>query len=177
MAQRARARRTPLLLAAGELPVAAPGQMLDLHAADILPGQLLVSPGVEGPHALPSLAAGKDDLIDAGGEIPLNQGLLGQVADLILMKTVPREDLPLEGADQAEDRFHQGGFAGAVFSHDAEIVADIHFKVNVLQDGLSLISEGEIPAAEKGHQKASFPHDSDLSGCLPLGGKVARSAG
>ena len=146
-------KQGPLLLSAGQLPVAAPGQRLDLHAADVLPRERLVLRSVEGAKPLPSLTAGEDNLIDAGREVPLHHGLLRQIANLVLPQAIAGQDAALQRVHQAQDRFHQRGFAGAVFAHDAEVFPRLDFKADMLQNWLSLVAEGEVFAGQKRHCK------------------------
>ena len=74
-------QKHPLLLPAGELPVAFPGKLGHAHPLQILRGQGFFRLGVEGPQAAPALEARKHDLLHGSGEIPLHLGLLGQISD------------------------------------------------------------------------------------------------
>ena len=71
----------PLLLPAGEIPVAFSGELCHAHPLQILRCQRFFRFGVEGPQAAPALEARKHDLLHGCGEIPLHLGLLGQIAD------------------------------------------------------------------------------------------------
>ena len=73
-----------LLLTAGQLTVAAPGQRCYPHPLHILPDQFLFRPAVERPSARTSLASGQNDFPHRGREVLLHHRLLRKVSDLVL---------------------------------------------------------------------------------------------
>ena len=79
---------------------------------------------------------------------------------------VARQNSAADGHLQAEDRFHKGTFAGAVFSHDAEVVARKDLKIKVLQNGLPIVADAELLTSELSH------HPTPLTQCLFQHGKV-----
>ena len=86
----------------------------------------------------------ENDLSHGCREVLLDNSLLRQIADLIFPQPVARQNSAADGHLQAEDRFHKGTLAGAVFSYDAEIVACKNLKIKVLQNGLSIVADAEL---------------------------------
>ena len=56
------------------------------------------------------------------GKIPLDDGLLRQIADLILAEGITEDDLPRKGFQESEQGLHQRGFARSVLPYDGEII-------------------------------------------------------
>ena len=145
-----------LLLAARKLAIAALCQRFDLHFLNIFPRQLFFLLVVKRAQAAARLTAGKHDFLHAGRKILLGSGLLGQIADLVLLQPITCFDFTGNGRLQAEDRFHQGAFAGTVFSHNAKIIACIHGEIQVLQNRFSVIANRNLIANKLKHNQFSF---------------------
>ena len=89
-------------------------------------------------------------------EILLHHRLLRQVADLLGADTAPF-NFSAHGRTQAENGLHQGAFARSVFTEDAQVIALLHLKGNILCHNAVLIAEGGIHAAKL------CTHDSSAS--------------
>ena len=134
-------QQDPLLLAAGQLPVAAPGQGRDVQLFQGMFSKLLFCPAVKGASAAAPLAAGEHDLPYRGWEVLLDLGLLRQIADLVGSQPVACQDLAPDGRLEAENRFHERTFSSAVFPHDAEVIARENLKIQMLHDGFAVIAD------------------------------------
>ena len=116
-------QQCPLLLAAGEIPVALVLELQDAELSHIHQGLGLLGGGVEKPEALAVEAPGQDHLIHRGRKVPLGLRLLGQVSDGALLQLRRAEDLARLGRQQSQQPPQQRGFARAVVSHDAKVVS------------------------------------------------------
>ena len=58
-------------------------------------------------------------------------------------------DMPAQGADQAENALEQGGFAGAVFTHDGQIVPLPHRKLQMGQNAPALVAQRKVAALDQ----------------------------
>ena len=103
---------------------------------------------VEQPVAACTEKARAHHLRHRGGKVLLGPGLLGQIAD----GSAPERPAPLnaarQGGQQAQQAFEQRGLAGAVFTHDADVVPPAHLKIQMLPNGLALIAQAGIPAGQ-----------------------------
>ena len=90
----------PLLLTAGEVPVALVLELQDAQLAHVHEGRGFLGGGVEKAHALAVEAAREDHLPHGGGEVPLGPGLLGQIPQAPLPQLRGAPDLTGEGLDQ-----------------------------------------------------------------------------
>ena len=144
-------QKDALLLTAGKLPVAAFCQRFDLHFAHGILRKLLFFTTVKRTQTAAALAARQHDLLHRRRKISLPDGLLGQIADLVLAQTIAHLDLPGNGLLQTEQRFHQGAFARTVFSDHAKIVPCVDLKVQRIQNGLSLIANEKVLTNELRH--------------------------
>ena len=84
-------------------------------------------------------------------KISLHDGLLGQIADLVLAQTIAHLDLPGNGLLQTEQRFHQGAFARTVFTNYTKIVPCVDLKIQRIQNGLSLVANEKVLTNELRH--------------------------
>ena len=134
----------PLLLTAGEIPVAALFKALDAKALHGGAGLFLFRGGVEGRKAPAALETGENDLPHGGGEILLHQGLLGKISHLVVTQSLAKGDGALHGGQKAQNGLHQRGLAGAVFAHHAHIVSCRDGKAQSLEDALSIVAQGEV---------------------------------
>ena len=155
-AQRA-GKQHPLLLPAGQLPIASPCEPGDLHLIHSLRCKLLFFFVIKRTAAAASLAPGENDLSHGCREVLLYHCLLRQIADLVFSQPVARQNSAADGRLQAEDRFHKGTLAGAVFPYDAEIVACQELKAEVLENGSSIVAGTEILTSELSHRPTSLP--------------------
>ena len=140
----------PLLLPAGQLPVAPALKALQPKLFQIGAGCGLFFLGVEGSPAPLPLETGKHNFQHRGGEIPLHLGLLGQIANLGGLQSLHVYGAS-QGRGEIQNGFHQGGLAGAVFSHDAQIVPGVDRKVQTGDNGFSVIAQGGIFTYDLGH--------------------------
>ena len=62
----------------------------------------------------------------------MDLGLLRQIADLVGLQPVARQDLASNGRLEAEDRSHERTFSSAVFPHDAEVIAGTDGEIQIL---------------------------------------------
>ena len=100
----------------------------------------------------PALEAGQDNLPNRGREIPLNLGLLGQIADLRGLQPVGEGNAALLRGFQSQQPLDQRGLAGAVFPHHAEIVPGVQRKVYPFQHPFALIGKAKVFTFQYGHQ-------------------------
>lgn len=76
-------QKHPLLLAAGEFPIAPLCQMRDAQPFHVVQCQLFFLLGIKRAEAAVIQAAGTDDFQHRCGKVPLYCRLLGQIADLV----------------------------------------------------------------------------------------------
>ncbi len=79
--------------------------------------------------------------------------LLRQVADLVGLQPIAGHDPAAHGLLQAQQRPHQRGFAGAVFSDDAQIIALVHAEIEAIDDDAAFVAEGQVYSAEQSHPR------------------------
>ena len=127
-------QQDPLLLASGQLPIASMSKMGYPHLLHTFFCPFFLFFAVERAKAHFPLKAGQDDLPDRSRKILLHDRLLWQIPDVICRKPIPFYDLSFDGALETKERFHERCFSGAVFSDDAEIIALLHMKIQVLHD-------------------------------------------
>ncbi len=65
------------------------------------------------------------------------------------------EDLAAVGLYVARDQLHEGGFAGAVATDQADAFARIDLEVDVVENGGATEGVREIEETEKGHEPSS----------------------
>ena len=166
-------QKDALLLAAGQVPVALVLQVQDLQGFHILPGARFFRAGVEGPQAHAVEAAGQDDFPHAGGEVLLDLGLLGQVADLSRLQALSHLHRAGGRLFQAQEALDQRALAGAVLTDDAEIVSLLHGEIQIVDDCHAIVGEGQVFTFEQTHGSPSGlpekPFGTVLSGsfCCP----------
>ena len=78
-------QKNPLLLAAGQIPVAPFFQRQQVQKFHFFVGVLPVLAGVERRKMDLVLASGQDNFADAGRKVFLGGGLLGQIADFVML--------------------------------------------------------------------------------------------
>ena len=139
----------PLLLAAGEIPVALVLQLQNPQLAHVHQCRGLLGGGVEEPQPLLVQAAREDHFIHRGREVPLGPGLLGQIAHGSLPQFRRPENLPGLGGEEPQQAPQQRGLAGAVVPHDAQVVPRPDGEIQVGQDALTLIPQGRVPADDQ----------------------------
>lgn len=146
-----------LLLPARQLLIAPVPQLLDAHALHVPVGAGAVLRVVVQAAAQGIEAAGEHDLPDAGRKIPLDLGLLRQVADLGALQAVAEADRPLLRGLEAQKPLDQRGLAGAVLADHAEIIPRVQREVHALQHGRAVIGKAQVFTLQNGHQpSASF---------------------
>ena len=145
-----------LLLAAGKLAVAAVGQVGNVHARHRVLRARLVGFGIERVEALARLTAGEHNLAHGGRKIALHGRLLRQPAEILPAQPLAEGDGTRKRRLQAEERAHERALARAVFTDDAEIVARVDLKIEIPDEHVPVIAEGEIPAGHECHTSASF---------------------
>ena len=136
----------PLLLAAGQFPIALVLQLQNAQLAHVLQGLGLLGRGIEEFPPPGAEKAGQHHLADGGGKVLLCPGLLGQIADGPPAEAFVQADLPGQGPQQAQHALEQGGLAGAVVPHDAQIIPPAHLKGQMLPDGAALVAQGRVTA-------------------------------
>ena len=146
-----------LLLPAGEVPEALPCQIPDPQQVHLLDSRFSVRRRIKRMEAPAVQPAGAHHLIDAGRKVFLNVRLLGQVADLCLLQPVPVDDLSFFNILQPEKAADQRAFAGTVFPDNAQIIARVDLKIQILYHRLSLVADGYIFTFYERHQfRTSF---------------------
>ena len=140
-----------LLLTAGKLPVTAFCQRSDLHFVHGILRKLLFLSTVKWAESTTALATRQHDFLHRRWKIPLHDGLLRQIADLVPAQAIAYLDLPGNGLLQTEQRFHQGTFSCTVFTNYTKIVACVNLKVQRIQNGLSLIANEKVLTNELRH--------------------------
>ena len=144
-------QKDALLLTAGKLPIAAFCQRFDLHFAHGILRKLLFLPTVKRAQSTTALAARQHDFLHRRWKISLHDGLLRQIADLVLTQTIAHLELPGNGLLQTEQSFHQGTFSCTVFTNYAKMIACVNLKVQRIQNGLSLIANEKVLTNELRH--------------------------
>ena len=139
----------PLLLPAGQLPVAPVLQLQHAQLAHVHQRGGLLLRRVEKPHAPAAEKAAAHYLHHRGGKVLLRLCLLGQIADGAGAQGGRTYDLARHGVQQPQQALHQCGLAAAVFTHDAHIVAAVHLKAQVLPHRLALIAQRRVPAVQQ----------------------------
>ena len=86
----------------------------------------------------------------------MNNGLLRQITDLIFLQPVTDQDLTADRLLKVEQRFHKRGFAGPVFTHDAEIIPGVHGEIQTLYDGMCVVAQRQILNGDVSHMSASY---------------------
>ena len=147
-AQRPR-QQHPLLLPAGQFPVAAILQLQHAQLAHVHQRLGLLLGRVEKPHAPAAEKAAAHHLRHRGGEVLLRLRLLGRIADSAGAQGGCAHDLARHGAQQPQQALHQRGLAAAVFTHDAHIVAAVHLKAQVLPHRPALVAQRHVPAVQQ----------------------------
>ena len=150
-------KQHPLLLPTGQLAIAPPCKPCNLHFLHSLRRKFLFFFVIKRTAAAASLASGENDLSHGCREVLLYHCLLRQIADLVFPQPMARQNSAADGGLQAEDRFHKGTLAGAVFPYDAEIVACQELKAEVLENGPSVVAGTEILTSELSHRPTSLP--------------------
>ena len=139
----------PLLLSAGQLPVAAVFQLQHTQLAHVHQRLGFFGGGVEEP-ALPGAEeARQHHLVHRGGEVPLGAGLLGQIPDGPGPERPVQHDPALHGLQKAQQALQQRGFAAAVLAYDAQIVAAVHLKIQMAADGFALVAQRRVMAVDQ----------------------------
>ena len=139
-------QKHPLLLAAGEVPVALASQFQGPQLPQVHQRLGPLGGGVEEPQPLPVQKAGEDHLLHRGGEVPLGLGLLGEVAHRPPLQLRRPLNASRQRRQETQKSPEQGGFPGAVVPHDAEIVPAPDPEVQMTQDALPLVAQGQVPA-------------------------------
>ena len=140
-----------LLLTAGKLPVTAFCQRSDLHFVHGILRKLLFLSTVKWAESTTALAARQHDFLHRRWKIPLHDGLLGQIADLVPAQAIAHLDLSRNRLLQTEQGFHQGTFSCTVFTNYTKIAACVNLKVQRIQNGLSLIANEKVLTNELRH--------------------------
>ena len=137
-------QKDSLLLAAGQVPVAAAGQIGNLQSIHMPHGLFLLRGGIKGRQAMGTQKTRHDHFPDAGREILLDLGLLGQIADFRSFQAFPHGNGSRGRFFQLQQTFDQGTLAGAVFTDDTEIISLFHFKIQVMDDGHAVVSKRKV---------------------------------
>ena len=133
-------------LSPGELPAAFLRQFRNPQPGHVVPGQLSVGSGIEPFPAQPAQTPRQHDFLYRCRKVLLDIRALGQVADRPGRQSFIKQDLSRKRPQKTQDCFHQGCFPGPVFTDDAEIVAPLHRKIQILYNCLALITQGQIAA-------------------------------
>ena len=88
---------------------------------------------IERAQAAAVQAAGEHNLLNRSREIALKAGLLGQIADFVLLQAIAEGKLAGNRRMQPQNRFHERAFSRAVFADDAQVLAPRHGKGDVLR--------------------------------------------
>ena len=150
-------KQHPLLLPTGQLPIAPPCKPCNLHLVHRIRCKLLFFFVIKRTAAAASQAPGENDLSHGCREVLLYLRLLRQIADLVFPQPIARQNSAADGHLQAEDRFHKGALAGAIFPYDAEVVACQELKGEVLENGLPIVADTEPLTSELSHRPTSLP--------------------
>ena len=102
----------------------------------------------ERPPALAVQKPGHDNLAHRRRKIPLHLAHLRQISDAPAALLAVDLDLSFDGLDETEHGLHQGGFAGAVFAHDAHIIPRENLKRDVRNDRLVVVPEHRMVACD-----------------------------
>ncbi len=137
----------PLLLSAGQLPVAPILQFQYPQLAHVHQRLRLLGGGVEEPPSTGAEKARQHYLADGGGKIPLSLGLLGQIAHRPGGLTSP--DDPLQRRQQPQQALEKRGLAGAVFPHDTQVFPRMYREGQMFPHGVSLVAQRHVPAGQQ----------------------------
>ena len=102
-------------------------------------------------------AAGGDDFADIGGEAAEGELRdLGEIADLAPVAEIgeghaPEGDVAGARGEEPEQRAQERGLAAAVGTDDADVVAGLDGKRDILDGGRGAIAGGKVGGAQQGH--------------------------
>ena len=137
----------PLLLAAGKLADLAIRELGNADLSQAFEGPFAVGPARSPEKAEVGVHAHHHHVDSGGGEIPVDTFSLRHVghpgappAGAFAADFHPAAD----GFDEAEDRFEEGAFAGAVRTHDGDEFAFGQGDVDIPEHGLVVVGDGEV---------------------------------
>jgi hypothetical protein len=142
-----------LLLASGELADLAVGEVSDADFVEATEGSVAMVLGRAAQPADAAVEAHGHDVEGAGGEIPVDAFALRDVTDPGAALVVGgAEDADPAGGwfDEAEGGFEEGAFTGAIGADDCDEATFGEGEVDVPEDRLGVISDGEIVDFEGG---------------------------
>ena len=137
-------KQNSLLLSAGELTIAAVRIFRDSHALYVLARHPLFFFRVKWMELPPRLASGKYNFPDRGRKISLHDRLLRQIPDFSGSNAVTCRDGPGHRTPQVKDCLHQRGFSRSVLTDYTQVISFIHFKTQVADKDVSLVTECQI---------------------------------
>ena len=130
----------PLLLPAGKIPVAGPGQRYNFQLFHGIFRNLFFLTVVKGPQAASPLTARKDHFPHGSGKIPLHKSLLGQVPDFVLLETAAKCNLAGQWFLQPQQRAQQRTFACTVLAYDTKVIPFFYGKRQPVHQNAGAIS-------------------------------------
>ena len=142
-----------LALAAGEGGEAAVFEVVEVHLFEGILGKFAVWGAKRSEGAGLTESAHEDDVGNVDGEIGVHLAVLGDVSDLgagVFGSSVEYGNGAFLGAEEAEDKFEHGGFAGAVGADDADEIAFGEFQVDIVEDGVIVVGEGDVFEGDDG---------------------------
>ena len=137
-------KQDPLLLAAGEVPVALILQVRNFQSLHVFTGPFFFHTGIKRPQSHPVEASGHHDLPDTCRKVLLDLSLLGKITDLCRFQ--PFAHLHPAGGRpfQTQESLDQGALSGAVFTDDTKIITFLHGKVQVADHRDAVIGERQV---------------------------------
>jgi hypothetical protein len=142
-----------LLLAAGELADLAVGEVSDADFIEAIEGGVAMVLGRAAQPADASVEPHGYDVQGTGGEIPVDAFALRDVTDpgaALVVRGAEDADPAGGWFDEAERGFEEGAFAGAVGADDGYEATFGEGEVDVPEDRLGVVSDGEIVDFEGG---------------------------
>ena len=93
-----------------------------------------------------ALECRQHNLFDRSRKILLNNRHLRQVTDFATLQAIAEFDTARLGLEQAGDSTEERRLAGSVTADDAEVILNVHFVVQITDQVLASIAEGQLAA-------------------------------
>ena len=140
-------QKNALLLPPGQLPNLPTREIFHAHARQRLPRLFAFAFPRPAYPSKASVAPHHHHVQHAGREIPVHAAPLRDIGNLLpgrLVRRVEEPDAARRHRQQAQQGLDEGGFPGAVRSHDGHEHPGGHGQVNVPQDGLVSIGDSQV---------------------------------
>jgi hypothetical protein len=133
--------KNPLLLTAREFAVTSVFYIAYREAFKVFFGEFFVFFGVKRAYSAGREPPGKNDLINACGEVFLRGGLLGKVSYFGLPETVPYFNAAVFWGNKAQKTLNKRAFSRAVFADYEKIIAAVYSEIKPADGSAALVAE------------------------------------